>query len=310
MPLSARQARVIDPILTTVVQGYINPELIGHKLFPRVFVPASGGQVIEFGQEAFREYNTLRSPGTAFKRISFGFLGKPYAVENHGIEVPVPREMMRDASKVPGIDLATRAINLPLRVDSLSLEKQQADLARDDTKYDTNHKLTLTGVDRWNDFANSKPIADIKAAKEAVRSSIGVYPNVIVIPAKVMVSLTEHPDITDKIKYTQTAVVTAELLARLFEVDEVIVGKAMGFNAQKVSTDYWGKDVVLAYVPRGSMGAEEPSYGYTYTLENHPNVEVPYWEDSSKSWIYGVAHERIAVTSGITSGFVLKTVVD
>lgn len=307
---NAKQSRVIDPILTTVVQGYIHPEHIGHHLFPNVFVPAAGGQVIEFGKEAFKEYNTQRSPGTNFKRIRFGYLGKPYAVENHGVEALVPREIMRDASVVPGIDMATRAVNNVLRVNSLTLEKQRADLARDDTQYDANHKLTLTGTDRWNDFANSKPIQDIKAAKEAIRSTIGVYPNVIQIPAAVMVSLTEHPDILDKIKYTQAGVVTAELLARLFEVDKVVVGKAMGFDANNNPSDYWGKDVILAYVPTTSMGAEEPSYGYTYTLENHPNVEVPYWDNQVKSWVYGVAHERIAVTSGITSGFVLKTVVD
>ena len=172
-----------------------------------------------------------------------------------------------------------------------------------------NHKLTLTGTDQWNDYANSDPVADVKAAREAIRSSVGVYPNVMMISAQVMVSLTEHPKITDKIKYTQTAVVTAELLAVLFEVDKVVVGKALGFDTAGNNIDFWGKDVVLAYVPAGSMGAEEPSYGYTYTLENHPLVETPYWDNTAKSWVYGVAHERIPVLSGIASGFVIKNAV-
>ena len=306
---TAKQARVIDPILTNVVQGYVNPEHVGHHLFPVVPVPVAGGQVIEFDKASFKLYNTRRAPGTPFKRIRFGHEGKPYAVENHGVEAVVPRESMRDASQVPSINLASRSINTVMRVDSLSLEKQQADLARDEMQYDANHKITLIGNDQWNNFSESHPILDIKAGKEAIRSSTGVYPNVIEISAKVMVWLSEHPDILEKIKYTQASIVTAELLAAVFEVAKVVIGKAMGFDDNDASTDFWGKDVILSYVPQVVNGVEEPSYGYTYTLEDHPNVEIPYWDNSSKCWVYGVAHERIAVTSGISSGFIIKNAV-
>src|SRR5690606_24928298 len=104
MPTLA-QRRVIDPILSNVVQGYRHPEHIGHNLFPRVPVQVAGGKIIEFGKESFKLYSTSRAPGTAFKRMQFGYEGKDYVLENHGLEVPVPREHLRDAAQVPGIDL-------------------------------------------------------------------------------------------------------------------------------------------------------------------------------------------------------------
>jgi len=303
MPTLA-QRRVIDPILSNVVQGYRHPEHIGHNLFPRVPVQVAGGKIIEFGKESFKLYSTSRAPGTAFKRMQFGYEGKDYVLENHGLEVPVPREHLRDAAQVPGIDLASRALNSVMSVTSLTLEKAQADLARNASNYDNDHKVTLTSTDQWDDAA-STPIADIEAAKEAIRSSVGVYPNVMEISAKAFAALKEHADILEKIKYTQRGVVTADLLAVIFDLDKVVVGKAIAFADDGSTIDVWGKDVVLAYVPPSINGREEPSYGYTYTMEGHPLVEVPYWEDSTKSWIYGVGYERAPVLSGITSGFLI-----
>ena len=307
MPTTA-QRRVIDPILSNVVQGYVHPEHVGHALFPRVPVMVAGGKIIEFGKDAFKLYNTSRAPGTAFKRMQFGYEGKDYAVENHGIEVPVPREHLRDAAQVPGIDLASRALMSAMGVTSLTLEKAQADLARNASNYDANHKVTLSGTDQWDDAA-STPIADIEAAKEAIRSTVGVYPNVMEISAKAFKSLKEHADIVEKIKYTQRGVVTAELLAAIFDIDKVVVGKAIAFDDAGDSIDVWGKDVVLAYVPKTINGREEPSYGYTYTMDGHPLVETPYWEDATKSWVYGVGYERKPVLSGITSGYLIVNAV-
>ena len=57
-------ARVIDPILTEVAQGYKNADMVGMALFPYVPVAQRGGKIITFGKEAFRLYNTGRTPGS------------------------------------------------------------------------------------------------------------------------------------------------------------------------------------------------------------------------------------------------------
>ncbi|HHJ80339.1 MAG TPA: hypothetical protein ENJ65_01750 [Candidatus Tenderia electrophaga] len=308
MPTTA-QRRVIDPILSNVVQGYKHPEHIGMALFPRVPVNVAGGKIIEFDKKAFQLYSTLRAPGTVTKRVQFGYEGKPFALENHALEAPVPREHQRDAIVVPGIDLATRAINGVMRVESLALENQQAGMARNAANYDANHQNTLAGTDQWSDYANSNPIKDVDDAKEAIRSSTGVYPNVMELSAKVFKVLKEHPSILDKIKYTQRGVVTAEILASVFDIAKVVIGKAIGFDDAGTTIDVWGKDVVLAYVPANPSGMEEPSYGYTYTMEGNPAVEQPYYEQQSKSWIYGTSYERAPVISGIASGFLIVNAV-
>ncbi|MBL1321519.1 MAG: hypothetical protein COA63_010740 [Methylophaga sp.] len=308
MPSSA-QRRVIDPILSNVVLGYKHPEHVGMELFPRVPVNVSAGKIIQFNKDAFLLYNTARAPGSATKRVQFGYAAGNYGLSNHALEAVVPREHMRDAEEVPGIDLASGAINGVMRIESLSLEKEQADLARDAAKYDANHKATLSGTSQWSDYANSNPISDVIAGKQAVRSSTGIYPNVIEIPSLVMDVLKEHPKIVEKIKYSERGIVTADILAAVFGVAKVIVGQAIAFDDAGSAIDIWGKDVVLAYVPTIVTALEEPSFGYTYTMQNNPMVEQPYWENGIKSWVYGTQYERAPQLTGITSGFLIQNAV-
>ena len=61
--MNVHQARVVDLVLTNHVRGYSNAEHIGHILFPRVPVTERGGNVIEFGYEAFYRYSARRAPG-------------------------------------------------------------------------------------------------------------------------------------------------------------------------------------------------------------------------------------------------------
>jgi len=308
MPTNA-QRRVIDPILSTVVQGFSHPEHVGMSLFPRVTVRVSGGKVIEFGRDSFRLYNTARAPGSATKRMNLGYEGKPFALENHALDALVPREHLREAEEVPGINLATEAANDVMAVSSLILENQQAGLARDANNYAASNKVALTGTDQWNDYASSDPIGDIEAARNAVRNKVGLYPNTLMLSAPVFDQLKHHPQIIDKIKHTQTGVLTEELLANIFSIARVVVGKAVAVGDDDVQFDVWGKDAILAYVPQQITGIRQPSYGYTYTMDGHPLVEQPFWDNTHKSWIYGVAYERAPVLSGIESGFLIQTAV-
>ncbi|OIO04848.1 MAG: hypothetical protein AUJ49_02095 [Desulfovibrionaceae bacterium CG1_02_65_16] len=302
--MNSSQVRVIDPILTTVVQGYKNADFVGSALFPRVPVSVAGGKIIEFGKEHFLSYQTQRAPGGTTKRITFGYLGKPYSVENHALNAPVPREYMRDASKVPGINLGTRAVNLVMRVMGLGLEIQQASLATDASQYGVNNKVTLSGTDKFSNDA-SDIFGTFDDGKEAVRSACGMYPNVALFGPKAFKATKRHPKVVDRFKYTSKESITADMLAAQLDLDKVVVGKAVMASDAGVMSDVWGNYIVLAYVPGQVSQMEEPSYGYTYTLEGHPIVETPFWDKDAKSWIYGVTDERVPVLSGIASGFLI-----
>lgn len=312
MPLSVSQGRIINPILSTVAQGYTNMDFVGNSLFPRVPVAVSGGQVIEFDRDAFRLVNARRSPGASTRRIPLGYSGKQFSLLQDSLEVPIARELMRDAKLVPGIDLASRSVRTVMRVLSLGLENDQAVLATTAANYGAANKVALAGATKWS-VATGNPLTDVDAGREVIRQSCGVYPNVMVMSAVAFTACKNNPNVIARFQYNgQTGVdatqITTAMLAGLFNVKKVVIGAAVSWAEQtNAATDVWGNNVVLAYVPEGSLAIEEPSFGYTYTMDGNPLVEEPYYDNNQKSWIYGVTFERAPVLSGIASGYLIQT---
>lgn len=314
MIMTNRGVRVIDPILSGFTQGYRNSKYIGEALFPRVPVSVSGGQIIEFGREAFQLVNARRQPGGATKRIQFGYAGKPFALVQDSLEAPVAREHQRDASKVLSIDLGQRAVRVVMNKILLQLEVDQATLATTAANYPAANKVALAGATKWS-ASTGTPLTDIDAGREAIRSACGVYPNTLVLSALAFNACKNNPTVIARFQYNgsvnvDATQITEKMLAGLFNVDNVVVGKAITSNDAGVNSDIWGNNAILAYVPdavSGEAAQEEPSYGYTYTLDGNPVVEQPYWDENAKANIYGVTMERAPVLSGISSGYLIQT---
>ena len=308
MVMNNQQVRVIDPILSNVAQGYVHPDRVGFSLFPRVGVQQRGGQIIEFGRESFKRYKTRRAPGANTKRVQFGYAGKPFALAQDALEGQVAWEHMQDANQVPGIDMGTRATNQVMNIMSLSLEIEQAALATNAANYGANNKVTLAGTDQW-DHADADPAKQIREYREAVRGVVGLRPNTMLVSAAGFNGLAENPKILEKFKYTSSDSITTDMLARLLNLRRVVVGDSVYMNeGSDEMIDAWGNAAVLAYVPEQISSNEEPSFGYTYTLEGHPIVEEAYNDRNAKSWIYPVTYDRTPVLSGIESGFLIQAV--
>lgn len=304
------QARVIDPILTTVAQGYRNANFIGSALFPAVPVDQRGGKIVAFGKEDFMIYRTARAPGTNTPRVQFGYSSSSYALEQHALEGQVPFEQMQDARQVPGIDQGQMAVRKVQNIIGLRLEKAQADLATTAANYPTGNKTTLSGTTQWSDYTNSNPSAAIETAKDAIRSKVGLRPNVVALGAAVFSTLRQHPAIIDRIKYTGRDVVTTELLAALWGVDRVVVGDAVYASDAGVFSDVWGKFVVVAYTDTTElMDMGVPTFGYSYQLRGYPLVERPYEDRNAKSWIYPVTDEVVPVIAASSAGYLYSAVV-
>ena len=101
----------------------------------------------------------------------------------------------------------------------------------------------------------SDPFGDIQTAKSAIRSTTGLEANTIIFGREVYDALTKHADIIDRIKYVQKGVVTADILASLFDVDRVLVGNAIKNTGSEgladSFADVWGKNTVLAHLTNG-----------------------------------------------------------
>ena len=118
----------------------------------------------------------------------------------------------------------------------------------------------------WNK-PTSNPIGDITGASVQMASETSYKPNTLVLSPFVFNALKNHEDILDRIKYTQKGIVTADLLATLFEVEHVYVAWAVVNSAVKGTADnigfIMGKHALLCY-SAPSPGLKKPSAGYIF----------------------------------------------
>lgn len=113
----------------------------------------------------------------------------------------------------------------------------------------------------------STPIEDITGAGVIMASETGFRPNTLVLSPYVFNALKNHPDILDRIKYTEKGIVTADLLASLFEVDKVLVAWSVVNSAARGATDdvdfIMGKHALLCYAAP-APALKKPSAGYIF----------------------------------------------
>lgn len=307
------QARVIDPILTEIARAAaVQSSPVADILFPIVPVGARAGRIIVFGNEDFKLVNSARAPGSNTKRVEFGYSSGTFSLVDYSLEGSVPIELLQEGQAVPGLDHATMAITKVRNMQGLEREKQAADLALNAASYGSNNKLTLSGTDRWDQYAEtaSDPIADIQAAREAVRAQIGVRPNVLTLGPKVLTALRSHPKILDRLSTaSDRPPATLAQLAALLEVERVVEG-GMIYHNGTAFVDVWGTFAHLAYVtPRSMQEMGSPSFGYTYQLQDYPVAEESYYERNAKTWYFPVTDARQPVLAGASAGFLFTTAV-
>jgi len=123
---------------------------------------------------------------------------------------------------------------------------------------------------QWSDYTNGLPIVNIETAKYQILSQTGFEPNVLVLGYNVWQKLRNHPTVIDRYKYTSAgAYVTEQILAELFEIDRVVVSRAVYSTTNEGnSTPAYamsaGNNALLCYVAP-NPGLLTPSAGYIFT---------------------------------------------
>lgn len=122
---------------------------------------------------------------------------------------------------------------------------------------------------QWS-VVGSTPIEDISAGKLAIASQTGFKPNTLALGANVYEALKNHDDILGRIVFTQRGFVTSDILAALFEVDNVVVSWAvLNVSPKRVAenTNFLaGNHALLCYrPPRPALKTASAGYTFAWT---------------------------------------------
>lgn len=327
--MTPSQVQVINPILSDKMLGFLAQDDLWawSELFPPCPVDQSSGQLLKFGKEHFMLYNLDRAPGGTVATVNFEYSGEQYVLKNRPVDCVLPREYIRDAQQVPGIDLGAIAVKRGSHIVGNDLEWEAAQLAQSLTSYDPTCRITLVGTNKFSNAA-SDIIALVDAGREAVRKLIGRYPNVGVFGPTAFNAAKNHPTIRGMFsaKDNQDIVVNEAMLAAAFSLKRVKNATATyATTANAPFTDMWGNVFILGYVPNpmpmGQLAPNqmnnqpvqlgemiEPSYGYTYIMRGHPAVEEPVWNSGRRSWVYPTSFERAPQVTSLFAGYLFQGV--
>jgi len=241
----------IDRPLSNFAVKYKNEAFIAQALAPFVPVMHKSDKYITFTQkDGYTVPETIRGPKDTANEVDWSTSSSTYGCVDHAI-----REFISDAiveNSDPAIMPRQRTTEMLTDLLMLDFEIDIATLTTTAGNYGANYKTTLSGGDQWSAHATSDPMTNVQTGKDACFKE----PNTIVMGKTVWTTLRQHPQILDRVSGGSTnfnpARVTPELVAELFEVDNLYIGKAKKNDTNKAQTasftDVWGDFVVIAYV--------------------------------------------------------------
>lgn len=277
--------QAVDPVLTNMLISYMQADnrFIADRLAPAVPVEFITDTFYKLAKRAlFQNEAKTRAPGGPVPRGGYTLETDTVTTVQKALGHQIPREV--------------RANNqAPLSLERVGLQYLSANhmIEREVRMAAAAFVTTVWGTDNttatdWDDFAGSDPVNDIKTAKRTISQATGLDANTMAMGEIVIDALENHPDLIDRIKYTQaaTSATVRAALASIFEL-QLLVGKAIRDTANEAVTASFspiidddclicrvepGADMMSVsalktfyWAPGGGMGVTEPMWFDNYT---------------------------------------------
>ena len=274
MPQPSINSVHVDAILTNISVAYLQNQdnFIADKVFPVIPVDKKSDKFFTYTKnDWFRDEAQRRAGGTESAGGGYGLSTDSYSADVFAFHKDVDDQTLynADAPLNPlreATEFVTRRLMLRKEIQWNSDFFATGIWAND---YDgVAGSPTTNEVKQWSDYAASDPIDDIEDAKAGILSTTGMEANTLVLGYDVFRTLKNHPDIVDRIKYTSSQTVTADMLAAMFDVPRVIISKAVKATNNEGATAAYsftsGKKALLCHVAP-TPGLLTPSAGYSFS---------------------------------------------
>jgi len=294
-----------NSVLSGVSVMYKNDSYIADQVLPVVPVKKESDLYYTYTRN-WRLPVALRAAGAEAAEVEWNVGSDTYSCIEYALKDLLPDRVRNNADKPLSMDADTTE-NLTDLI-QLGREKRVADVVF--TSGNHGSTSALSGTNQWDDYAGSDPIGDVRTAMNTVHAASGKLPNTMVMGREVFIKLLDHPDVLERIKYTQKGKITSQILASLFEVDKILVGNAL-YDSSTVDASeslgyIWGKSVALIYAQQ-SPGLKKVSYGYQFQSRGFRTKK---WREEGRDGDFfesgEIRDEKIVATS---CGYLYTTVV-
>ena len=258
----------VDAVLTNISVAYIANEanFIAGRVFPTVPVAKKSDVYYTYTKNDWhREEMQRRAPGDESAGSGYGLSTASYNCDVFALHKDIDDQTRANTDNPLNPDR-----DATMFLTSRGLLKREIQWVSDyfTTSVWGTDVVGATDFTRWSDYAGSDPIGDIDTGVTTVLKRTGYRPNTLVLGYETFAKLKRHPDIVDLMKYTQTGIVTTQLMAQIWDFDNVYVAqaiKATNIEGETAAYDFThGKHAWLGYV-NNNPGLLAPSAGYVFS---------------------------------------------
>lgn len=304
-----------DAILTNFASAFEQTGFICDQALPVVKVAKESDKYYKYYPKdvLYKPIHSQRADGAEAVETSWDLTTGTYQCEEYALRDIVTDRARKNQDQPLNLDMDTTKI----LIQQLMVEKEYrvAEALFNTTTFTSYHSALSTAY-RWDNYtsSDSDPLAYIDTAKESVGKYALRRANTVIMGEEVFDHVKHHPIILDRIKYgsdsAKPALVTPNLLAQAFGVDQVLVGTAWYNSATEGQTvtpaRIWGKYVMVAYI-ESSPSIKSPTLGFQ---PHSQNMTVSKWrEDKRKGDIIEVSYVSDEVIVNAGSAYLYSTVV-
>jgi hypothetical protein len=253
---------------------------VADKVFPVKEVPHKSSSYFTYPRGSFNTPNMKqRAPGTTVEVMDYDISMATYETQVWALGRHLDEQIEANADPIINLELeATQALTLQLQLNK-EINWASTFFAHDVW---TSEYAGVSGSPSTNQFlqwnnSGATPIEDIRNMKRQIILTSGNVgePNTLVLGKQVYDTLLAVPEIVSRIVYAQkqanAALVTKDVLAQLFEVDQILVSTAVQNTAvypNESNAFVLGKAALLAYVPP-VIGVRTPAAGVNFVWNTY-----------------------------------------
>lgn len=263
----------VDALLTQMSIAYINEMYIATQIFPEVSV-ANRSDIVPrydkshwFRNEAV-ELSPTQPPPVGGYEVDTTMT---YFCKEFGIGHLIPDQTRANTDAPFDADRD----GMSWLMDRLFMAHEKAWLADFwATSKWTTDKAGGSDFTKWDVYATSTPIVNLRTWKRNMRHLIARNPNTLVLGDTTWDVLSDHPVLLDRVKYGSTvnspAIVNQNLVSQLLELNKILVGTSISTaspeGTAEASVSYtadWGDHGLMLYLPP-APSLMTPAAGYTF----------------------------------------------
>jgi hypothetical protein len=268
------------PELQAIAIAYSNTKLVADRVLPRIR-PVNKTEFAWYLQnlsDGFYIPDTKVGRKSQPNQVEFAATLQTGYTKDYFLDDKIPQQDIENAEGLydPRM-IATEYIMYLIKLDR---ERRVANLVFNPDTYPASNQETLSGTSQFSDFNDSDPIGTIQTAMD----SMVMRPNIMTIGRLAWSVLQRHPEILKAVyrNLGNSGIATAEEVARVFELDEIIVGEAWMDSSKRGQTPtlqrLWGKHLSLIYQSKIADNERGCSFGYTVPFKQ-PLAGA--WEDKN-----------------------------